>query len=721
MIRSAIGVSALAIAAAVSAASASAQEAAVPTTAEGAEAPRAEEIVVTGQRERAIARENRSASGLLDVPELEKPRSVLVIDQQTLRNQVFAGEQDLVRNIPGASDNSFGRDSGVRVSLRGLNAAIAIDGISTGGNSASIHPELIDAIEVQRGVNALETNAISFGFGGGAGGTINLLRKYPQADAFIEARVNGTQWGQVRGVLDWNQPLGSDNQGLRLIAAYGQNRTHYRDEPRLDYFVLGLSGTVLITENLILNAALDYTREQNMNSYNLSERSGEPTVLPRISARQSLTAPWSNGTEERQRAYLKATWIIDKNWALESNFRAERDAFDYFYYFFFGNDLATGETDTVWFYGKDPFAGGRTLTGDLRLKGEFSVGGVDNLLSVGINRYDQRFPNATEAFVPNFGTNNIFDWRPPLQRPELTADILNPPDGTITRVQDTSLFGQIRSTFADQIDLWLGGRYSRYSTNISGGDRSEEPARDAFFTPTVSLVWRPNGRNSVYATYAESIAPGLIVNPFYVNAGEVIPPQRIRQYEIGYKHQSRNWSATAALFEASEPRVLDIAIDAENDLFEQRADGLNRFRGVELTGEWRHKGFSIGAGYVYLDAVVRASNNPETIGNRAGGVPRHAGYVNAEYMDAFVPGLTIGGILRAQTSSLVQTQTFSTPGWTLLDAFVSYRFGGKDRPWTGRISAVNVLNRYHFIPTDGGFSFLPGLPRTVSFEIARRF
>ena len=680
-----------------------------------------EEIIVTGIRENAIRRQNRSSSGLIDVPVLEKPRAIQIIDSETIRQQIFTGEEDLIRNIPGALNNSFNRGQGVRITLRGLNTGIAIDGISAGDNSANIEPELIENIEVQRGVSGLETSAISFGFGGGAGGTINLLRKYPQAKPFAEIFANGDQWGRWRTGVDLNLPLGEGNQGLRLNAAYGKNTTLFRNERDGKYVLVGLSGTWRPVDDLIIDAAADYVKEGNTFSYLLSPSNGNYTFLPRIDPRQSYSAPWSFSETTKYRTNVKATYVLSENWALQGNVRYERittgeDAA----YYFFGADLDSGDANTVAFIGE----GGTSdiFSGDLKLKGEFQTGPVNHLLTVGGSMFKRTDRNAdSPSYFGDVGINNIYNWVPP-PRPD-PANVSDPiPGGGSQFRKDSSFFFQTRSTLNDEFDLWLGGRYSTFSTTISGGTVSSEPAKDNFFTPIVSLSWRPDSQHTLYGTFAESVSPGLIVDDFYANRGSIIPPLKVKQYEIGWKWQGKPFELNIAVFSTQEPFTIETSSAGDPAIFDLVQGGLNQFRGIELGATYDRGNLSLGAGLVFLDAVVKDSGDPAFDGEKPTGVARTTGYVSVDYRNLITPKLNVGSSLRFQSKTKLGSETpFDAPGYALFDAYISYAIGSEDKPLTLRLAASNLTNNYYYEIFDSGFAFFPGAPRTVRFEISKRF
>jgi iron complex outermembrane recepter protein len=684
----------------------------------------AQEVVITGKAI-AVGRANRSASGLLDVPEQEKPRAIDLISGERLRNQIAGGEDDLLRNVPGAVNNSFGRGQGVRILLRGLNAGITLDGVSLGNNSVNVEPELIESVEVQRGVNGLETAAISYGFGGGAGGSINLLRKYPKSERFTEVFANGDQWGRWRVGVDANLPLGERNQGLRLIAAEGRNKSYFRNESDQDtYRVLSLAGTWSPLDALVVDAAADYVREQSPLSYYLSDVNGDYSVLPRIDRRQSYSAPWSYGDNEVKRFTTKWSWLLNDDWTVEANLRQDRTReYRNDFYYFFGADLRSGDADTVAFLTDgDSNYRRRVTVADINLKGSLRTGDVRHLLAVGASRYDSRdLPGGSPSYFGDVGPNNIYAWVPPL-RP-VPASLGEPSgEGSTTRVEDRSAFFQWRATFAERYDLWLGGRHSKYSTTVSGGSRSTEPAIDEFFTPIVSLAWRPNSQHTFYVTRAESVTPGLIVSDEYANAGDILRPQRVRQSELGWKWQAKEHGVSVALFRTEEPRQAEIAAEDDSQLARYEIDGFNRFRGIELGGNVRLSKVKLQGGVVWLDGVLEASRNSSLNGTPSPGIARRTAYLSADIDNAFVPGLDLGASWRVQSSSLLYSEIgrFSTPGYAVVDAYASYRIGSEASPLTLRLAVSNLFDRYYYANYDNGFSFFPGAPRTVRVELSKR-
>ncbi|NJK42581.1 MAG: TonB-dependent receptor, partial [Aquincola sp.] len=452
-----------------------------------------------------------------------------------------------------------------------------------------------------------------------------------QGQVHTEVFVNGDHWGRWRVGVDANIPLGPQRQGLRLIAVNGKNDSHFRNEPATDYRVFSVSGTWVPVPSLIIDAAVDAVRESSPQSYYLSDINGDYSRLPRIDPRQSYGAPWSRSNRAVRRGTLKATGFLNDDWAVELNLRSDRT--DYRVtdlYYFFGADLATGAADTVAYLNDGDKV--NVSVADVAVKGEFETGSVRHLLTVGASRYDWkgRFNIGPQgAYFGDVGPNNIYDWVAP-PRPD-PASLGEPTPREDATRKDTSLFFQARSTFAERYDLWLGARRSRYDTTVSGGGISDRPAVDRFTTPIVSLAWRPNRAHTLYVTSAESVTPGVVVNRSYENRGEIIPPLKVRQAELGWKWRTAAYGLSAALFKIDDRRIVDVPLDDGGERFEQRADGLNRYRGVELNAQWRTGPWRLDGGFVLLDAQVLASEDPALNGTRASGVARRTAQVGVEY------------------------------------------------------------------------------------------
>ncbi len=678
---------------------------------------RVQEIVVTGARQRVIDRENRTSSGLLDVPLQEKPRSVQLIDERTLRDQITTNEEDLVKNIPGAQFAPFGRGQGIRINLRGVNAGFAVDGISARENSAKFAPELYESVEVQRGVNALEHGSTGFGFGGGAGGTVNFLRKYPERQRATEIFANVDQWGAWRTGVDVRQPIGTSGSGVRAVATLGKNDTYFRGEPALDYQVLGLSGTWRATNDLIIDAFYDFTKDRRIQSYFISEASGEPTVLPRLDRRQSLSAPWSASNDRNENFNVKTTYLFSDNWSAELNTRLARAKFlESGFTYFFGGNLVTGEVDNVAFFATKP-GDSRGTNIDFRIKGEHETGVLKHMITAGVSAYRDRSFDPGGGYFGSIGPNNIFNWITPVRRqPESLGE---PSEPGLVRQREDGYFVQARTSLNNRYDIWYGLRHAKYETNISGGSTSSDVQRDKFTTPSLALSYRPSVTQTFYASYAESIAPGFIVSRFYANEGEIFSPQRVKQRELGWKWDSKQTNLTLALFGLEQPNVVEIEALEPDGLPREAVSGLSKFRGFEATAVYRIGKLDVSSGFVLLDAKVKNPNDPEIDGTRTVGVTRRFGNIGLNYRDVFIPGLRIGVNARAQGKTTAQTLNFKTPGYVAADMNVGYETKISGSTVNFRLAIENVGDTYYWENT--GYEFTPGAPRTFRFEISTKF
>jgi iron complex outermembrane recepter protein len=677
-----------------------------------------EEVVVTGQRLLIIERQNRTGSGLIDVPLQEKPRSVQLVDQEALREQVSLNVEDILSLIPGIQTTTVGRSDGFTASLRGQGSAFAIDGVNFPIEFAS-PIELYESIEVQRGVSGLES-----GFDASGGGVINFLRKYPQRERFVETFARGDQWGQFRLGVDFNQPLTDAGDGLRLVAVKGYNDTPFRNERSGNYDVGGLSGTWYITPNFIADAAVEYFYEEVFPAGALSALDDNPTAeIPRIDRRLSLSAPWNNKSNKFRSSNIRLNYLFSDNWALQTNLRYIDFGFQVQAYRPDISDFPSGETSTFEeFYDESD----RVTDLDIRLKGEFNWNEeLNSLFTFGVSRSEVKIKSdfAGGEGIPN----NVFNWVPPVG-----PTVSNGPIQETFRQERLrrDAFVQARTTWRNRYDFWLGVR--RASTDIDQlvnfteeGELFEEPfvSDDSFTTPSFAVAWRPSSAHTVYLNYSESIVGKEVVpardesgRP-YVNAREVLDAVPIEQREIGYKWSSSSVQASVAVYETEEPNLLEVATPQGLRLDRQ---GLQLYRGVELAAATRFKDkLEISAALVAQEAIVDRAQDSSLNGTDAIGVSRRFADVSVTYSDLLLPRLNARLQFEYQARTTLQTLAFETPSYVTTDFFLNYRFSDDEKATTVQFGVNNLFDKYYWVNT--GFSVTPSLVRTVRMEFSKFF
>ena len=156
---------------------------------------------------------------------LNTPRSNTVIPAQVLKDTASTTLAEALRLVPGVTlgAGEGGNPLGDRPFIRGFDsqASTYLDGVrDIGAQSREVFA--VEQIEVVKGSDSV------MGGRGSAGGSLNLVSKFPKADRFLEVTGSIGNADYKRATLDVNQPL-SDMVGVRLAAMWHDQDVAGRD------------------------------------------------------------------------------------------------------------------------------------------------------------------------------------------------------------------------------------------------------------------------------------------------------------------------------------------------------------------------------------------------------------------------------------------------------------------------------------------------------------
>ncbi len=129
-------------------------------------------------------------------------------------------------------------------------------------------------------------------------------------------------------------------------------------------------------------------------------------------------------------------------------------------------------------------------------------------------------------------------------------------------------------------------------------------------SPSAALIVKPLKNVSLYGNFIQGLQQGAVVAVPFANAGEVLPPYKSTQYEIGVKTDWGKLTTTLSAFQISQPTLLtDVASNR------QFLGGEQRNRGLELNvfGE-PVEGIRLLGGIMLLEAVLTKTQGGLTDG-----------------------------------------------------------------------------------------------------------
>ena len=190
-----------------------------------ADAPKKEDIVVTGNRYRI----NTLNSRLPDVR--DAPQSISIVPREVIEQQSASTLRDVLRNVSGismAAGEGGGGPAGDNLTLRGFGARndIFVDGIR---DFASYTRDTfnIEQVEVVKGPSSAQTGR------GSTGGYINMFSKQPEANSFVGGTLALGAPSFIRATSDLN--LGGNDIGVPSAAIRVNTLFHKADTPGRDH------------------------------------------------------------------------------------------------------------------------------------------------------------------------------------------------------------------------------------------------------------------------------------------------------------------------------------------------------------------------------------------------------------------------------------------------------------------------------------------------------
>ena len=582
--------------------------------------------------------------------------------------------------------------------------------------------EMVERIEVLRGPSAMLKG---MPVGGGVGGSVNLVPK--RAGDKPLTRLTGTYASDSQFGLhaDTGRRFGENKQfGLRFNGVYRDGDTAVDDQQHR--MALGSLGLDWRGERVRLSADL-YRQRERLDAIDYF---GIFSIAPAVTR---LPAPFKGGTN------LAAPYLFDINTSTAAMARAEVDISDQIMaYVAYGrqknsydaliaqnsllNDAGDLSNSLIRQYMK-----GQTSSAEAGIQGQLRTGPVDHAWALAVTSYEHKsgFRNIRNSTDPDFlRRRNLyaFDFG---AMPDVsgfsTADI-----PFTSKSQLSSVGVANRMSFLDErVQLTLGLRHQEVKTtsiNATTGATTVGYDKSAL-SPSAALLVKVTPSASVYGSAIQGLSQGSTAPATAANPGEVLPPFKSKQLEVGAKYDFGGFAATAALFQITRPSAYT---DPVTNVF--AANGEQRNRGLELGvfGE-ASRGLRLMGGMTYLDATLRnqlvATNN----GNQVTGVPRLIARMGAEYDLPGMPGLTLTGLVNHVGKRYATADNrLSLSSYTTLSAGLRYATLVAGKAVVLRASIDNLTNEAYWGGSwgssgDSGLSGGLGAPRTFLLSVSVDF
>ena len=276
-----------------------------------------------------------------------------------------------------------------------------------------------------------------------------------------------------------------------------------------------------------------------------------------------------------------------------------------------------------------------------------------------------------------------------------------------------------------RLKLLLGGRYDVVRQENQRDGVNTPDVDDEKFSGRAGVLYEFTNQYAAYASVIQSFNPQ---DPGTVDAdGTVLDPEVGLQYEAGFKASffDDRLSATASVYqiEKEDVAVFDQAFfiaTGEITFFpgvEQRSRGVE----VDITGAITDR-INVLANYSFTDTeVLENAGDPDTEGERLGGVPRHKARLWTTF--EFGPGdrlngLGFGGGVRyvGESTALFENELELDP-YVVVDAAAWYRWKTIDF----RLNVLNLFDEDYIVRASSQAIGHPGEPLTVIGSLRVRF
>ena len=635
---------------------------------------------------------------------MDAPFNITSYTAELIENQQARSVGDVLANDPSVRTATTAAAPGEYLMIRGFSAiedSIFFNGLAGMAPNNRSSTEMVERVEVLKGPSAAISGMVP---DGSVGGTVMLMPKRAADEPLTRIGLDYSTRSQIGTRVDIGRRFGENKAwGIRVngLLRDGEGPTQGKDQRT------GLGSVALDYRGERLRVALDaYDQKDKRDggSDYFFVFSGRPSAVPDASEPMTL----GDSTEARDRMLMAR---------VEYDLTSQITAFAAFGKRSYRSDWIRGfprnvdESGSYMVRPSHEHFNADLSSAEMGLRARVNTGAVSHRITLAAADFER-----TNYFAALYGSavaTNIFDPVP----------ITDPGDpGTPPKIMNTHLKSV---ALTDTMGLWderllltLGLRQQQVATlgGWSGWNNTAAYKKSAT-SPIVALVFKPTQSVSLYANYVEGLTKGPVapIGTGLDNAGEVFPPYKSKQYEVGVKGEWDGLGSSVSLFQISRPNSL-----TENNRF--TLDGEQRNRGLE----WNFygtpaSGVRVLGGVMLMNAKVTKAVGT-TQGKRAAGIPKVQINLGGEWDVPGTDGLTLSGrVLRTGSAYIDSANQYAIPAWTRWDMGTRYttRIGGK--PVMLRANIENLFDKSYWMG-----SYLPNYasrsaPRTLMLSATMDF
>nr|WP_295927825.1 TonB-dependent receptor [uncultured Dyadobacter sp.] len=640
------------------------------------------EVTVLGQK-RKVASVTQS-----DVPLLDLPLSVQVVDQTLMQQQQIIDVRDAIKAVSGVTNTGTYAGGYADFNSRGFamntSSNFRRDGVML-DNISHLYNDNIEQMEVLKGPTSVMYGDIS------PGAVMNFVTKKPLDYDYKRFEMKIGQYGLFRPSFDLSGPVNAKKTLLYRINTSFETSKSFIDFIHNKTIMFTPSLTWKIAPSLEWNVEAVFKTDDRTHNPGMLSADGTFAGLKKVPYTRFLGEPSNQFRYRESSVYSTLSWQFAPGWRLKNTtyFTDYQNLVEGVYFRTYVPDSAGNINRSSWM--TNWFSQG--WGSNLFVNGQVKTGPVAHNLVVGADyMINRQFPNAV------------------VSQPDLILNLYNPVysatgllkntsyrkmPGEISYLDRLGIYAQDQITaLRDKVHVLLGLRY-----NItSNGTRynAQFPAPDGYvadekkvFSPRIGLLIKPRQWLSVYGSYSQSYEQ----NGRDWMTGQVIPATDASQFEVGAKASflSDRLGIGLAAFDIQKENVFGyvygLSGPPEFAYFNyDEGTGIASYLGahhqskgieVDLNGKITPE-LNVNIAASYINATI-VRDPAFASGNRLGGAPRTTVNIWANYAFSHgsLKGFEVGYGFFSKGKYFATSENLSDeevdPFWTM-DVSVGYKY-----------------------------------------------
>ena len=643
----------------------------------------------------------------LPVANDEVPAQVSSIPQELIRQQGFNTVGEALQNASGVQAVRW-YGAYEQYTIRGFSDpdrdsfnVVLLDGMRMGGNRYATQTNNIQSVEVLKG-----PSSVLYGRGA-VGGTINIVRKKPQAVRAYDFSYRGGRFNTHQIAGGATGAVGGSEKFLYRLDSSLEHSDGWRDAGA-DRFNMSPALTWLMTDTARL------TVHQTFNRDRFDGDGGVPLNiidLPSFKPELRFSLPQDRVLVEDSQTQVLFNGNLSPKWEFRNSLMIQRTSDKYFVT---EGVYGDPDADEVFREPLDFHHIRRPIQNQSELVGR--LGGHNLLFGYEYQR-DKYRTEVTAGDDPDclcgywwltIAPMNIST----LEETQTPLDIETIERTTFVDDQINSFYAQDQIDLLPQVKLNIAGRVDDYGRNVDrvGGNPFTPVHRDeTAFSYRAGLVYAPRFDQQVYFATSSSFTPVNTVPP----DGSQLDPSTARNYEVGHRWQGWNGrvDTSLAVYHITRNNVtVQESVTTFRQVGEQTASGLD----VDINTDLGGRTYLI---FNYGFSTPRYDDAEELSGLRPRFVPRNL--LNLWVRKDFQRGFNAAfGARFVGEQFVTDDNSVHLDAYTIFSGAIGYR---TDR-WEWTLNAENLFNKTdYFLPGHFSNNAFPGQPINVNSTIRFKF